>query len=59
MVTDPQLPPKTDEVTEDAESAAKRPTYFGAMRGTLKIDPSLDLTQPADPEWSKVYEDEK
>lgn len=59
MVTDPKLPPKNGEVPEEAGSAVKRPTYFDAMRGTLKNDPSLDLTQPPDPEWGKVYEDEK
>lgn len=37
---------------------AKRPSYFGSMKGTLRIDPTVDLTEPADPEWGKVYEDE-
>lgn len=30
---------------------------FGSMRGTLKILPDVDYTQPADPKWGKVYDD--
>lgn len=31
---------------------------FGCMRGTLKILPDVDYTQPADPDWGKVYDDD-
>jgi hypothetical protein len=27
---------------------------IGALRGTVKIAPGTDLTQPADPEWGKL-----
>lgn len=31
----------------------RQETYpgFGALRGTVRMDPDLDLTQPADPDW--------
>lgn len=30
---------------------------FGALKGMLTLDPDHDYTQPADPDWGKVYED--
>ncbi len=30
---------------------------FGCMAGTLTLLPDVDYTEPADPEWGKVYED--
>jgi hypothetical protein len=40
-------------VREHAEPRARTGGYpgFGAMRGTIKIMPGVDLTGPADPEW--------
>jgi hypothetical protein len=35
-----------------------RDPLFGCMRGTLKTLPDVDYTQPADPEWGKVYDDD-
>lgn len=32
-------------------------SIFGCMKGTLTIMPGIDLTEPADPDWGKVYED--
>ncbi|RWM30656.1 hypothetical protein [Mesorhizobium sp.] len=34
-----------------------RHPIFGCMKGTLTINPDVDLTEPADPDWGKVYED--
>lgn len=34
-----------------------RDPIFGCMKGTMTIPPDLDLTAPADPDWSKVYQD--
>jgi hypothetical protein len=34
-----------------------RHPIFGALRGTITIAPGVDLTEPADPEWGKVYDD--
>ncbi|MFZ1681179.1 MAG: hypothetical protein WAT70_09165 [Rhizobiaceae bacterium] len=43
--------------SETPEAPRKRTSIFGCMKGTLTLDPDVDLTEPADPEWSKVYED--
>ncbi len=29
----------------------------GCMKGTITVAPGVDLTEPADPEWAKVYDD--
>ena len=34
----------------------ERHAFVGAMKGTFTIPDDLDLTEPADPEWGKVYE---
>jgi hypothetical protein len=34
----------------------KRHPLFGALKDTTFIPPGVDLTQPADPDWGKVYE---
>ncbi|MEQ8480048.1 MAG: hypothetical protein RIC18_05255 [Hoeflea sp.] len=36
----------------------QKPSIFGCMKGTLTILPGVDLTEPADPDWGRVYEDE-
>jgi transcriptional regulator with XRE-family HTH domain len=30
---------------------------FGALKGLITLLPDVDYTQPADPDWGKVYED--
>ena len=30
---------------------------FGALKGTVTIPPGVDLTEPADPDWGKVYDE--
>jgi hypothetical protein len=30
---------------------------FGSMKGTTIIMPGVDITEPADPDWGKVYDD--
>jgi hypothetical protein len=43
----------------DAEQKSSNvPAYYGCMKGTVKLDHSLDLTRPADSEWAKVYEND-
>lgn len=41
-----------------AERAKKlgRHPLFGALKGLAHIPPGVDLTEPADPDWGKVYE---
>lgn len=34
-----------------------RDPLFGCMRGTLKLLPGIDYTQPADPSWGRLYDD--
>jgi hypothetical protein len=33
-----------------------RHPLFGALRGLVHIPPGVDLTEPADPDWGKLYE---
>ncbi|WP_075292172.1 helix-turn-helix domain-containing protein [Pararhizobium arenae] len=30
----------------------------GCMKGTVTIAPGVDLTEPADPEWAKIYDED-
>lgn len=52
-----------EEKSTDRAVAVDRPARsahhpaFGCMRGTLTILPGVDLTEPADPDWGKVYDD--
>jgi hypothetical protein len=34
----------------------ERHPIFGALKGLAHIPPGVDLTEPADPDWGKVYE---
>ena len=38
--------------------AKKEHPIFGFMKGTVTIPPGVDLTEPADPDWGKVYDDD-
>ena len=35
----------------------ERHPLFGALKGMTFVPPGVDLTEPADPDWGKVYED--
>jgi hypothetical protein len=35
----------------------KRHPLFGALKGLVRIPPGVDLTEPTDPDWGKVYDD--
>lgn len=50
--------PASSDSSPDGVSDRKRHPIFGCMKGTITISPGVDITQPADPEWGKVYEDE-
>jgi len=43
-----------DEQTRPGE----RHPLFGALKGFTHIPPGVDLTEPADPDWGKVYEND-
>ena len=34
----------------------ERHPLFGALKGLAHVPPGVDLTEPADPDWGKVYE---
>jgi hypothetical protein len=35
----------------------ERHPLFGALKGMTFVPPGVDLTEPADPDWGKLYED--
>ena len=39
-----------------AAKKGERHPLFGALKGLVHIPPGVDLTEPADPDWGKVYE---
>jgi hypothetical protein len=46
-----------ETVQSKISGTPSRHPIFGCMKGTLTINPDVDLTEPADPDWGKVYED--
>ena len=49
-------PQSTPNPTEKPSDAPLFHPAFGSMKGLIQIAPGVDLTEPADPEWGKVYE---
>jgi len=50
---------KTESAPAPADTPAASPFFhpaYGSMKGLIQIAPGVDLTEPADPEWGKVYE---
>jgi len=49
-------------VGKNAGSVAAPDNFYdrvrGCMKGTVTIAPGVDLTEPTDPEWAKVYDDD-
>jgi hypothetical protein len=44
------------ETPSPAKKGERHP-LFGALQDVTFIPPGVDLTEPADPDWGKVYED--
>lgn len=47
------------DAAETSATLAKkegRHPIFGALKGSVHIPEGVDLTEPADPDWGKVYE---
>jgi hypothetical protein len=42
--------------TPEAKKGERHP-LFGALKDVTYIPPGVDLTEPADPDWGKVYDD--
>ena len=49
---------KASDAPAPDKPAASQPCHpaYGSMKGLIQIAPGVDLTEPADPEWGKVYE---
>jgi hypothetical protein len=47
---------KTPEPPPQRADKAGRHPIFGALKGLVHVPPDVDLTEPADPDWGKVYE---
>ena len=45
----------SDITTQQARKSGQHP-IFGALKGSVFIPEGIDLTEPADPDWGKVYE---
>jgi hypothetical protein len=46
---------KPSSLTTDATRTGRHP-LFGALKGMTFVPPGIDLTEPADPDWGKVYD---
>jgi hypothetical protein len=46
-----------DEKALLAPRKGQRHPLFGALKDVTFIPPGVDLTEPADPDWGKVYDD--
>lgn len=44
-----------DKLPAPAKKGERHP-IFGALKGSVYIPEGVDLTEPADPDWGKVYE---
>jgi hypothetical protein len=42
-------------LTTDTKRSERHP-LFGALKDVTLVPPGVDLTEPADPDWGKVYE---
>jgi hypothetical protein len=54
---------RSNEPGPEKKPATKRPApsglfhpAFGSMKGLIQLAPGVDLTEPADPDWGKVYD---
>jgi hypothetical protein len=47
--------PPSEQPPSPAKKSGRHP-LFGALKGLVRIPPGVDLTEPADPDWGKVYE---
>jgi len=54
----PADPPRADHPAEPKRRSSPDLFHpaFGSMKGLIQVAPGVDLTEPADPEWGKVYD---
>jgi hypothetical protein len=48
---------KPSPPTMDAKRSERHP-LAGALKSVTSVPPGVDLTEPADPDWGKVYEED-
>jgi hypothetical protein len=53
----PQPPTITPPPTQAVPERAKPHPLWGIWKGKVTLLPDYDYTQPADPEWGRVYDD--
>ena len=53
-----EMPQAQLSTSDQSTLSLKRHPLFGSMKGTSIVMPGVDLTQPADPDWAKVYDDD-
>ena len=51
------IPSRIGSESPSVSHTVSRHPVEGCLPGTLTIQPGVDLTEPADPEWGKVYEE--
>jgi hypothetical protein len=51
-----RVEPSSAETTPARVKKSGRHPLFGALKGLAHVPHGVDLTEPADPDWSKVYE---
>jgi hypothetical protein len=47
---------ETPAATSKRAPKSGLPPFYGALKGLIQIAPGVDLTEPADPDWGKVYD---
>jgi hypothetical protein len=47
---------KPSSPATDAKRHGRHP-LFGALKDMTSVPPGIDLTEPADPDWGEVYEE--
>lgn len=52
-----QATPLSPAAKSKAVGDKARHPLFGIWKGKVTLDPNYDYTQPADPDWGKVYDD--
>lgn len=62
FVHDAEGPKRKDREKAAGEGATDKSSFrhhpvFGMWKGIVTLDPDYDYTQPADPDWGKVYDD--
>jgi len=50
---------RTPAAAGSKEGEKGMPKLYGCLKGTVTLLEGVDLTQPADPDWGSVYEDEQ